>query len=179
MFMWKWNIKLRFTSNWRKIAVEYIWDCQWVGDGGTINRKTLRDISRKVFNSYNRFYAFPCIFNAIPVGFKVMIEVVSFALLQNCRKQVSVVFIFLMIFFFYLRIFCSYRFFRNLFLKEMDFWRAGVIQGFVLNFSLYLSTFFNGACVSKMDSILFKKISIDRLTFCWSIWSKSAQSLSK
>ena len=34
-----------------------------------------------------------------------MIEVASFALLQNGRKQVSVVFIFLMIFFFYLRIF--------------------------------------------------------------------------
>ena len=31
----------------------------------------------------NRFYAFPCIFDAVPVGFKVMIVVVSFALLQN------------------------------------------------------------------------------------------------
>ena len=30
----------------------------------------------------------------------------------------------------------------------MDFWRAGVIQGFVLNFSLYFLTFFNGACVT-------------------------------
>ena len=48
-------------------------------------KKTLRDISRKVFNSYNRFSALPCIFNAVPVGFKVMIVVVSFALLQNCR----------------------------------------------------------------------------------------------
>ena len=74
-------------------------------------RKTLRDINRKVFNSYNSFYAYPCIFNAILVGIKIMIEVVSFALLQNCRKLVSVVFIFLMIFFFYLRIFCSYELF--------------------------------------------------------------------
>ena len=28
-----------------------------------------------------------------------------------------------------------------LFLIEMDFWRAGVIQGFILNFNLYLLTF--------------------------------------
>ena len=146
MFMWKWNIKLRFTSNWRKIVVENIWDCHWIGNGGTINRKTLRDISRNFFNSYNRFYAFPCIFNAVPVGFKVMIVVVSFALPQG---------------------FCSLYILYDIFLLFEDFlqlwtflvscfnrvesWRAGVIQQFVLNFSLYLLTFFNGACVSKME----------------------------
>ena len=157
MFMWKWNIKLRFTSNWRKIVVEYIWYCQCVGDGGTINRKTLRDISRKVFNSYNRFYAFPCIFNAILVGFKIMIEVVSYALLQNCRKLVSVAFIFLMIFFFCLSIFCSYKFFIKLFLKEMDFWRAGAIQGFILNFSLYLLTFLMEHVYPKWTPYCLKK----------------------
>ena len=50
-------------------------------------------MSRNVINSYNRLNAFPCIFNAVPVGFKVMIVVVSSALLQNCRQQVSVVLI--------------------------------------------------------------------------------------
>ena len=178
MFMWKWNIKLRFTSNWRKIVVEYIWYCQCVGDGGTINRKTLRDISRKVFNSYNRLYAFPCIFNAVSVGFKVMIVVASFVLLQNCRYQVSVVFIYSLRYFSFIwGSFAVINFFSKLVLIEMDFWSAGIIQGFVLNFSLHLLTIFNGACVSKMESILFKKISIEILTFYWSIWSKSAQSL--
>ena len=85
MILWKWNIKLHFISYWRKIVVENIWDCHWIGNGGTINRKALRNISRNVFNSYNRFYAFPCIFDAAPVGFKVMIVVISFALLQNCK----------------------------------------------------------------------------------------------
>ena len=31
-------------------------------------------------------------------------------------------------------------FFSKLFLIEIDFWSAGVIQGFALNFSLYLLT---------------------------------------
>ena len=50
-------------------------------------------------------------FNAVPVDLKIMIVVVSFTLFQNCRMHVPVVFIFLMIPFFYLRIFCSYEFF--------------------------------------------------------------------
>ena len=85
MFMGKWYNKLCFTSNWRKIVAENIWDCHWFGKGGTINRGAPRDINRNVFNSYNKFYAFPCTFNAVPVGFKVIIVVVRFALLQNCR----------------------------------------------------------------------------------------------
>ena len=31
-FMWEWNIKLPFISNWRKIVVENIWDCHWIGN---------------------------------------------------------------------------------------------------------------------------------------------------
>ena len=50
MFMWEWNIKLCFTSNWRKIVVENIGDFHWIGNSGTINSKSLRDISRSVFN---------------------------------------------------------------------------------------------------------------------------------
>ena len=46
----KWNIKLSFSSNQRKIVVENIWDFQWIGYSGTINSKGLRDISRNVFN---------------------------------------------------------------------------------------------------------------------------------
>ena len=93
----------------------------WIGNSGTINSKSLRHISRSVFNIQNRFYAFPCVFNAVPVGFKKMIVVVSFTLFENCRKDVSVVFIFLMIPFFYLWIFCSYAFFSKLFLIKIDF----------------------------------------------------------
>ena len=83
-----------------------------------------------------------------------MIIVVSFALFQKCRNQVSVVFIFFIIPFFYLRIFCSYKFgclqiqpvTRWIFLeliisKNVDFGRAVAIQDFVLNFSLHLLTF--------------------------------------
>ena len=33
---------------------------------------------------------FPCVFNAVPVGFKIMIVVFSFTLFENCRKHVSV-----------------------------------------------------------------------------------------
>ena len=49
-----------------------------------------------------------------------MIVVVSFTLLENRRKHVSVVFIFLMIPFFYLRIFAVMNFFSKLFLIEID-----------------------------------------------------------
>ena len=30
MFMWKWNIKLRFIGNWRKIAVEIFEIAIWL-----------------------------------------------------------------------------------------------------------------------------------------------------
>ena len=54
--------------------------------GGGNYWKTLisAEMSLIVYMPY-RFYAFPCIFDAVPVGFKVIIVVVSFALLQNCR----------------------------------------------------------------------------------------------
>ena len=68
--------------------------------------------------------------------------------------------------FLYLRTFCSYEFFYYVVSIEIDFGSAGVIQGFALNFSLYLLTFFNGACASKLEFILFKEESIERLTFC-------------
>ena len=38
-------------SDGRKIVVENIWDCHWVGNSGAINSKTLRHINRNVFNS--------------------------------------------------------------------------------------------------------------------------------
>ena len=83
------------------------WDT--IFDLNLVGRKSWRKpcFSRNVFNIKNR-YAFPSVFNAVPVGFKIMIVVVSFTLFENCRKHVSVVFIFLMIPFFYLRIFCSH-----------------------------------------------------------------------
>ena len=81
-------------------------------------------ISAEVFLIFRiyRFYAFPRVFNAVPVGFKMMIvAVVSITLFENCRKHVSVFFIFLVIPFFYLWIFYSYDFFNKLFLIEIDF----------------------------------------------------------
>ena len=83
--MWKWNIKLCFVSSWRKIVVENFWDYHQIGTSGTTSRKTLRGISRNNFNSYNTFYALPCIFDAVTAKFRVMVVVVSFVLLQNCR----------------------------------------------------------------------------------------------
>ena len=85
-----------------------------------------------------------------------MIVVVSFALFQNCKKHVSLVFIFRLTSFFYLRIFCSYEFFfSKLFLMEIGLWRAGVIPSFVLNFSLYLLTFFQWSmCIQDRIHIL-------------------------
>ena len=50
-------------------------------------------------------------------------------------------------------------FFSKLFLIEINFSRARVIKGFV-------KTFLNGACTSKIEFILFKKESIERLKFC-------------
>ena len=123
--------------------------------------RLLGDIDRNIFTSYNRFYAFPRVFDAVPVCFKIIIVVVSFALFQHCRMQDSVVLIFLMIPSFYLRNFWSYGFFIlsyfKLFLIEIDFWRKGGIQSFVLNFSLYLLIFFKRVCASNIEFILFKK----------------------
>ena len=61
-------------------------------------------------------------------------------------------------------------FLGKFFLKEKDFWKASIIQGcgLVLNFSLYLLTFCNGAHVSLMGFV-FKKDSIERFTYCWPI----------
>ena len=60
-------------------------------------------------------------------------------------------------------------FFSKLFLIEIDFWRAEVIQGFVWNFNLYFLNFFNGACTSITEFIWFRKESKERLTFCWTM----------
>ena len=51
-------------------------------------------------------------------------------------------------------IFLSYvflfnRIFKNLILIEIDFCNAGVIQGLVLNLSLYLVVFLNGTYISR------------------------------
>ena len=49
---------------------------------------------------------------------------------------------------------------NNLFLIETDFFSAVVNQGLVLNLSLYLLSFFNGECLSRillMESKMFWK----------------------
>ena len=47
---------------------------------------------------------------------------------------------------------------RSLFFPEIDFCKPGVIQGFDLNFNLYLLVFLNDANLSNKPWILFKKI---------------------
>ena len=49
---------------------------------------------------------------------------------------------------------------RNLFFTEIDFCKPGVIQGFDLNFNLYL-VFLKGAKLSNNSLILFKNISVE------------------
>ena len=50
---------------------------------------------------------------------------------------------------------------RNLFSSEIDFCKPGVIQGFDLNFNLYLLIFLKGAKLSNNSLILFKNISVE------------------
>ena len=50
---------------------------------------------------------------------------------------------------------------RNLFFTEIDFCKPGVIQGFDLNFNLYLLIFLKGAKLSNNLLILFKNISVE------------------
>ena len=50
---------------------------------------------------------------------------------------------------------------RNLFFTEIDFCKPGVIQGFDLNFNLYLLIFLKGAKLSNNSLILFKNISVE------------------
>ena len=57
------------------------------------------------------FKPYHIFFDAVPDGFKIMIVVVSFTLFQICQKHGSVIFVFLMIPFLYLTIFCSHEFF--------------------------------------------------------------------
>ena len=50
---------------------------------------------------------------------------------------------------------------RNLFFTEIDFCKPGVIQGFDLNFNLYLLVFLKGAKLSNNSLILFKNIAVE------------------
>ena len=56
---------------------------------------------------------------------------------------------------------------------------AGVIQGLLFNFNLYLLTHFNGACSFRIEFMLSKNKLMERIKFCWSSWRSSDQSLSK
>ena len=49
------------------------------------------------------------------------------------------------------------KFLNNLFLIEIDFGKAVVIQGLVLNLSLYLVSFFNGAYFPMILLMKLKK----------------------
>ena len=55
-----------------------------------------------------------------------------------------------------------YEFIKQWVLKEIDFWRAVVIQGLVLNLNLYLLTLLKIALESRIEFLLFKKDTIER-----------------
>ena len=50
---------------------------------------------------------------------------------------------------------------KNLLFTEIDFCKPGVIEGFDLNFNLYLLVFLKGAKLSTNSLILFKNISVE------------------
>ena len=50
---------------------------------------------------------------------------------------------------------------RNLSFTELDFCKHGVIQGFDLNFNLYLLVLLKGEKLSKHSLILFRNISVE------------------
>ena len=52
---------------------------------------------------------------------------------------------------------------------------AGVIQGLLLNFNLYLLTDFNEACSSRIEIMLSKNGLMERFTFCWPSWRTQYQ----
>ena len=62
-----------------------------------------------------------------------------------------------------------------MFLTLTDFWMAGVIQGLLLNFNLYLLTDFNEACSSRIEIMLSKNGLMERFTFCWPRWRTQYQ----
>ena len=51
IFMRKWNFLKLLAINWRKIVVENIWDCHWIGNSGIIYSKTPKGISKRFFNT--------------------------------------------------------------------------------------------------------------------------------
>ena len=84
-----------------------------------------------------------------------------FTSLHQCRDEISVDFIIIIKF-----IFLSYVFLLNiisfennkiLFLIEINFFSAGVIEGLVLNFGLYLVIFLNWVCLPKILFMESKK----------------------
>ena len=56
--------------------------------------------------------------------------------------------------------------FKLLFLIEIDFCNAGVIQGLVLNLDLYLVIFLNGACLSRIYSWSHKGFGMMHQCYC-------------
>ena len=77
---------------------------------------------------------------------------------------------------FWVRSFLLMKSLNNLFLIETDFFSAVVNQGLVLNLSLYLLSFFNGECLSRillMESKMFWKDVLVLLSWSFRIWGKS------
>ena len=50
---------------------------------------------------------------------------------------------------------------KKLFFTVIEFYKPDVIQGFNLNFNLYLFVFLNGAKLSNNSLILFKNMSVE------------------
>ena len=83
---------------------------------------------------------------------------------------------------FWVRSFLLMKPLNNLFLIELDFCSAVVILGLVLNLVLYLLSFFNGACLSRIPFMESKKFWKDVLvSLFWScrIWDQSIAKYSR
>ena len=94
------------------------------------------------------FDSFPCVFNVVPICFKIFIRISLFTFLRQSGKHVSVVFVFNVSFLFQYRMLCINER-SNLYFTDIYFCKPKAIQGLDLNLNLHLSILLRGAQVSN------------------------------
>ena len=73
-----------------------------------------------------------------------------FTSFHQCRDEISVDFIIILKFIFRSYVFLFNIIFKNFIFNKNGFCNAGIIQGLVLNLSIYLVIFVNGTCSSRI-----------------------------
>ena len=149
VFIWKLNIKLGFISNLRKMFIEDNWDCRWIGNSGTINIETLREIIRNLStyfwccNSWIQNKDCDSLF-----CFALILQAAGFCSLYiPCETC------------FYFRFFCIYEFFSKWFFN-----RNGFLQGRSnLVFCLYIY-------FTLLYLLYFTLINFFKWSMCIQIW---------